>query len=97
MLRKTKRFSLRLGNLSINSPAMLYISNLTQSDRPALFAQPIQLARRSLLYVTDWPSNIHCFVSTVLISIRLSLSHEYVQAFFSQHSYGWEQKRVLLE
>ena len=51
MLHKTKRFSLRVGTPSIHSPAMLYISNLTQSDCLALFAQPTQLVRRSLLYV----------------------------------------------
>ena len=51
MSHKTKRFSLRLGTPSINSPTMLYISTLTQSDRLALFAQPIQLVRRSLLYL----------------------------------------------
>ena len=97
MSHKTKRFSLRLGTPSIHPPAMLYISNLTQSDRLALFEQPIQLVRRSLLYVIDWPSNIHHFISTVLISMCLSVSYQYVQAFFIKHSYGWEQKRVLSE
>ena len=51
MSHKTKRFSFRLGTSSIHPPAMLYISNLTQSDRLALFEQPIQLVRRSLLYL----------------------------------------------
>ena len=51
MSHKTKRFSLRVGTPSILSPAMPYIGNLTHSGRLSLFAQPIQLVRRSLLYL----------------------------------------------
>ena len=48
MSHKTKRFSLRLGTPSINSPTMLILALYPSL---ALFAQPIQLVRRSLLYL----------------------------------------------